>query len=112
MVFGNTVDSLTFSQELRPVGARGAGGAMAPLDFGRSVTPISTKGGGTDYAHYITTVPAHRFLPSPTALELIRVVIGKGEGYTGPESTAHDEEKTFIKPNLLPIYLYLNFEGL
>ena len=46
MVFGNTVDSLTFSQELRPVGARGAGGAMAPLDFGRSVTPISTKGGG------------------------------------------------------------------
>ena len=29
----------------RPVGARDTGGAMAPLDFGRSVNPISTRGG-------------------------------------------------------------------
>ena len=59
MVFGNTVDSLTFSQELRPVGARGAGGAMAPLDFGRSVTPISTKGGGDRLCplHYYCSRP-------------------------------------------------------
>ena len=28
----------------------GAGGAMAPPDFGRLVNPISTR--GTDYAHY------------------------------------------------------------
>ena len=32
----------------RPPG--GAGGAMAPPDFGRLVNPISTR--GTDYAHY------------------------------------------------------------
>ena len=30
----------------RPVVPRGAGGAMALPDFGRSVNPISTKGGG------------------------------------------------------------------
>ena len=30
---------------LRPVVPGGAGGAMAPPDFGRSVNPISTKGG-------------------------------------------------------------------
>ena len=29
----------------RPVVLGGAGGAMAPPDFGRSVNPISTKGG-------------------------------------------------------------------
>ena len=29
----------------------GAGGAMAPPDFGRSVNPISTRGEGADYAH-------------------------------------------------------------
>ena len=29
----------------RPVVPRGAGGAMAPPDFGRSVNPISTKVG-------------------------------------------------------------------
>ena len=29
----------------RPVVPGGAGGAMAPPDFGRSVNPISTKGG-------------------------------------------------------------------
>ena len=29
----------------RPVVPGGAGGAMAPPDFGRSINPISTKGG-------------------------------------------------------------------
>ena len=43
----------------------GAGGAMAPPDIGRSVTPISTR--GTDYAHLITTgTPG--FSDHPTAL--------------------------------------------
>ena len=32
-------------QPYRPVIHGGAGGAMAPPDFGRSVNPISTKGG-------------------------------------------------------------------
>ena len=45
----------------------GAGGAMVPPDFGRSVNPISTR--GTDYAHLITTgTPG--FLDLPTALIL------------------------------------------
>ena len=38
----------------RPVGARGT---MVPPDFGRSVNPISTRG-GADYAHHITTAPS------------------------------------------------------
>ena len=43
----------------------GAGGAMAPPDFDRSVNPISTR--GTDYAHLITTgTPG--FSDLPTAL--------------------------------------------
>ena len=32
----------------------GAGGALAPPEFGSSVNPIPTKGGGADYAHHIT----------------------------------------------------------
>ena len=52
----------------RPVVPGGAGGAMAPPDFGRSVNPISTRG-GADYAHLITTgTPG--FLDLPTALIL------------------------------------------
>ena len=39
----------------RPVVHGGAGGAMAPPDFGRSVNPISTW--GTDYAHQIILAP-------------------------------------------------------
>ena len=43
----------------------GAGGAMEPPDFGRSVNPISTR--GTDNAHLITTgTPG--FSDLPTAL--------------------------------------------
>ena len=43
----------------------GAGVAMAPPDFGRSVNPISTR--GTDYAHLISTgTPG--FSDLPTAL--------------------------------------------
>ena len=86
--------------------------ARHPHILADQLTLSQPKGGGTDYSHYISTDPPLRFLLPPTALELIRVVIGKGEGYTGPESTAHDEAKTFIKPNLLPIYMYLNFECL
>ena len=41
------------SKKARPVVPEGAGGAMAPPDFGRSVNLISTR--GTDYAHLITT---------------------------------------------------------
>jgi hypothetical protein len=41
----------------RPVGARGDGSAMAHPDFGRLVNPISTRWGGADYAHHITTCP-------------------------------------------------------
>ena len=33
------------NKEARPVVPGGAGGAMATPDFGRSVNPISTKGG-------------------------------------------------------------------
>ena len=43
----------------------GAGGAMTPPDFGRSVHPISTR--GTDYAHLITT-DTPGFSDLPTAL--------------------------------------------
>ena len=39
----------------RPVVPWGAGGAMAPSEFGRSVNPISTK--GADYADNNTTCP-------------------------------------------------------
>ena len=38
---------------------------MAPPDFGRSVNPISTREGGTDYAHLITTgTPGSSDLPT------------------------------------------------
>ena len=40
---------------LRAVKARGAVGAMASPDFGRSVNPISIR--GVDYAHHIITCP-------------------------------------------------------
>ena len=51
------------SQGCHPWGCQGS---MAPLDFGRSVNPISTR--GTDYAHLITTgTPG--FSDLPTALK-------------------------------------------
>ena len=37
---------LAFIRPIVPWGARGAGGAMTPPDFGKSVNPISTKVGG------------------------------------------------------------------
>ena len=77
--------------------------------FINSIT-LSQLGDRLCPSHYYC--PPTGFLDPPTALELIRVVIGKGEGYTGPESTAHDEAKTFIKSKLPFIYLYLNFECL
>ena len=56
--------SCVFTLKSRGVVPGGAGGAMAPPDFGRSVNPISTK--GTDDAHLITT-PG--FSDLPTALK-------------------------------------------
>ena len=44
----------TFVSDIRGVVPGGAKSAMAPLDFGRSVNPISTR--GADYAHHSTTV--------------------------------------------------------
>ena len=41
--FANALDLLEYDD--RPVVPGGAGGAMAPPDMGRSVNPISTKGG-------------------------------------------------------------------
>ena len=52
---------------IRPVVPEGAGLAMAPPDFGRSVNPISTR--GTDYAHLIITGTSG-FSHLPTALSL------------------------------------------
>ena len=43
-----------------------SGGALAPLVFGRTVNPISTR--GADYAHHITTGPPG-FSDLPTALD-------------------------------------------
>ena len=52
--------------DIRGVVHWGAGDAMAPPDFGRSVNPISTR--GTDYVHLITTgTPG--FSDLPTALD-------------------------------------------
>ena len=40
-------------------------GSHGPPDFGRSVNPISTGGGGVDYAHHITIcLPPRIFRPS------------------------------------------------
>ena len=53
--------------QFRPVVPGGAGAAIAPPDFGRSVNPISTM--GADNAHRITTgTPG--FSDLPTALQL------------------------------------------
>ena len=51
----------------RGVVPEGAGDAMAPPAFGRSVNPISTR--GTDYAHLITTGTTG-FSDLPTALRM------------------------------------------
>ena len=48
----------------------GAGGAMTPPDFGRSVNSISTR--GTDYAHLITTgTPDFQTFRRPCGLHYI-----------------------------------------
>ena len=46
----------------RPVVPGGAGGAMAPPDFGRSVDPISIKGGRLCHTHFCS--PLQIFRPS------------------------------------------------
>ena len=50
----------------KDVAPRGAGGAMASPDVGRSVNPISIK--GTDYAQ-LTTTGTPGFSDLPTALD-------------------------------------------
>ena len=50
---------------LRPVIPGGAGGAMPPPNFVRSVNPISNR--GTNYAH-LTTTGTPGFSDLPTAL--------------------------------------------
>ena len=54
---------------LKAVG-NGEGGLGSPLDFGRSVNPVPTR--GTDYSHLITTHPPSSpgFSNLPTALLL------------------------------------------
>ena len=44
-VLGHSTVMISLTQTIRPVVPGGAGGAMAPPDFGRSVNPISTMGG-------------------------------------------------------------------
>ena len=57
---------VAYSSELsRPVAPRGAGGAMAPPKFGRSVNPSSTQGGRLCPPSN-TGIP--RFSDLPTAL--------------------------------------------
>ena len=52
---------------LRPVVPRGAGGAMAPPNFGRSVNHISTPR-GADYAQQIIGNPGFSDLPTALCL--------------------------------------------
>ena len=49
---------------IRPVVPGGARGAMAPPDFGRSVDPISTREGVSDYAWHWHPPPPSIFRPS------------------------------------------------
>ena len=58
---------LLILDQCRPVvpGSGSAGGVMAPPDFGRSVNPISTRGGG-DYAHQIIITGTPGFSDLPT----------------------------------------------
>ena len=55
------VEKTVFIDSLQGCRKRGAGGA--PI-FGRSVNPISTRG-GADYAHHITTCPPHSLIFRP-----------------------------------------------
>ena len=57
------VNEIRYSMLCRPVVPGGAGGSIAPPDFGRSVN--LSQPGGTDYAHYITTgIPGFSSLPT------------------------------------------------
>ena len=59
-----------WSCPFRDVVPEGAGGVMAPPDFGKSVNPISTR--GTDYSHHITICHTG-FSDLPTALSWTEV---------------------------------------
>ena len=50
-----------FFDFLKNLGLSELGVRGVPSYFGRSVNPISTKGGGIDYTHYITTAPPSDF---------------------------------------------------
>ena len=60
--------------ELRPVVPGGAGSAMAPQDFGRSVHPISTKGGRLCPPN-IAGTPGFPDLPTALAMKARKVLI-------------------------------------
>ena len=64
-----TGHSMITDQAYKGVVPGGAGGAMAPPDFGSSVNPISNR--GTDYAHLITT-------GTPVFSELTTALVSKG----------------------------------
>jgi hypothetical protein len=62
---------------IRGVAPGGAGGAMAPPDFGRSINPMYLYQGRTVYTHLIDT-GTPEFLDLPTALQcndLLLVVV-------------------------------------
>ena len=76
MVLGWQVDAAAVSclLELRPVVPGGAGGAMAPPDFGRWVNPISTKWGRLCPPNNTSTLG---FSDLPTALKVVLGVVHK-----------------------------------
>ena len=63
---------------------RGAGGAIAPQNFGKSVKPYLSQ--GVDYAHHITTRPLG-LSDLPTALLIkrvaaaVKVIVTPGPGH-------------------------------
>ena len=86
--------------KFRPVGARGAEGAMAPPNFGRSANSIYSlhQGRGADYAQYSTTGP-HGFSDLPTALKLRPIILLSIFGGLLP----FYETTTFDKNNVLDL---------
>ena len=56
-------------RKVRGVVPWGAGGAMAPTDFGRSVNPISTRGDKLYLSTYLITTGTPAFSCLPTALK-------------------------------------------
>ena len=84
--------------KFRPVGARGAEGAMASPNSGRSVNPIYTR--RANYAHHSTTGP-HEFSDLPTVLKLRPIILLSIFGGLLP----FYETTTFDKNNVLDLVL-------